>query len=256
MNKFILSIDAGTTSSRAILFDRKGNMIAVAQHEFPQYFPNEGWVEHDAEEIWNTQLKAIREVVEKAKIEPKQIHAIGITNQRETTVLWDRSTGKPVHKAIVWQDRRTADICKQLEADGKASVFYEKTGLVLDAYFSGTKIQWLLDKDPSLRQKAENGALLFGTIDSWLIWNLTQGQKHLTDVSNASRTLLFNIHSLSWDDELLALLNIPKSILPEVTPSSENVGSLHQDILGVEIPIAGIAGDQQAALFEIGRAHV
>ena len=245
--KYILSIDAGTTSSRAILFDKKGQAKATAQHEFPQYFPKESWVEHNATEIWATQLKAIREVIDSEGISIDDIAAMGITNQRETTVIWDRKTGKPVHNAIVWQDRRTASICDELQAE--ASTFLNKTGLVLDAYFSGTKIKWILDSDPSLRKRAEAGELAFGTIDTWLIWNLTEGKVHTTDVTNASRTLIFNIHSLEWDQELLELLNIPVSLLPKVVSSSEIVGETEASVLGKAIPISGIAGDQQAALF-------
>ena len=245
--KYILSLDAGTTSSRAILFDQKGKQQSISQHEFEQYFPKESWVEHDAIEIWNTQLKAIREVLSQPGIDPTAIAALGITNQRETTIIWDRVTGIPVHKAIVWQDRRTASICESLATHQQT--FLDKTGLVLDAYFSGTKIQWILDSDPSLRQRAETGELAFGTVDSWLIWNLTGGQTHVTDVTNASRTLLFNIHSLEWDTELLTLLDVPKALLPKVVSSSEVVGTTAKAILGLEIPISGIAGDQQAALF-------
>ena len=245
--KYILAIDAGTTSSRAILFDHQGEQKAIAQHEFPQYFPEESWVEHDAKEIWETQLKATREVMATDGIEPTDIAAMGITNQRETTIVWDRATGAPVHKAIVWQDRRTASICKSLS--DHAATFLNKTGLVLDAYFSGTKIKWILDSDPSIRKRAENGELAFGTVDSWLIWNLTQGQVHTTDVTNASRTLLYNIHSLQWDQELLNLLDIPASLLPTVVSSSEKVGDTAVAVLGAAIPISGIAGDQQAALF-------
>ena len=249
MKDFILAVDAGTTSSRAIIFDRNGDTIGTSQHEFTQYFPKESWVEHDALEIWDTQLLAIREVLEKTNTKASQIHAIGITNQRETTVLWNRSTGKPVHKAIVWQDRRTAFICDELKKSGKASVFYEKTGLLLDAYFSGTKIKWILDQDPVLKKQALNGELAFGTIDSWLIWNLTNGKVHVTDVTNASRTLLFNIHTLKWDKELLDILDIPAALLPEVVSSSEKVGVTSFNLFGHEILISGIAGDQQAALF-------
>ena len=245
--KYILSLDAGTTSSRAILFDQKGKQQSISQHEFEQYFPKESWVEHDAIEIWNTQLKAIREVLSQPGIDPNAIEALGITNQRETTIIWDRVTGIPVHKAIVWQDRRTASICESLATHQQT--FLDKTGLVLDAYFSGTKIQWILDSYPSLRQRAEAGELAFGTVDSWLIWNLTGGQTHVTDVTNASRTLLFNIHSLEWDTELLTLLDVPKALLPKVVSSSEVVGTTAKAILGLEIPISGIAGDQQAALF-------
>ena len=249
MEKYILAIDAGTTSSRAILFDHKGATKSIAQHEFTQYFPKESWVEHDGIEIWETQLKAIYEVIESAQIQPEQIHAMGITNQRETTLIWDRKTGKPVHKAIVWQDRRTSGICDLLKNDGKEKQFYDKTGLLLDAYFSGTKIKWILDQDPKLRAAAERGELAFGTGDSWLIWNLTKGNVHVTDVTNASRTLLFNIHTLEWDDELLATLEVPKALLPKVVSSSEKVGDVHTSWFGLPIPIAGIAGDQQAALF-------
>ena len=249
MKDFILAVDAGTTSSRAIIFDRNGDTIGTSQHEFTQHFPKESWVEHDALEIWDTQLLAIREVLEKTNSKASQIHAIGITNQRETTVLWNRSTGKPVHKAIVWQDRRTAFICDELKKSGKASVFYEKTGLLLDAYFSGTKIKWILDQDPVLKKQALNGELAFGTIDSWLIWNLTNGKVHVTDVTNASRTLLFNIHTLKWDKELLDILDIPVALLPEVVSSSEKVGVTSFNLFGHEILISGIAGDQQAALF-------
>ena len=249
MKDFILAVDAGTTSSRAIIFDRNGTTIGTSQHEFTQHFPKESWVEHDALEIWDTQLLAIREVLEKTDTKASQIDAIGITNQRETTVLWNRSTGKPVHKAIVWQDRRTAFICDELKKSGKASVFYEKTGLLLDAYFSGTKIKWILDQDPVLKKQALNGELAFGTIDSWLIWNLTNGKVHVTDVTNASRTLLFNIHTLKWDKELLDILDIPAALLPEVVSSSEKVGVTSFNLFGHEILISGIAGDQQAALF-------
>ena len=249
MENYILSLDAGTTSSRAIIFDHKGQTKGLAQYEFTQYFPKESWVEHDGVEIWETQLKAIKEALTNAQIKPEQIQAMGITNQRETTLIWDRNTGKPVHKAIVWQDRRTAHICEELKREGKEKQFYEKTGLLLDAYFSGTKIKWILDQDPKLRTAAENGSLAFGTVDSWLIWNLTQGKVHVTDVTNASRTLLFNIHTLQWDDELLNTLDIPKALLPEVVSCSEKVGVSDPSLFGHTIPIAGIAGDQQAALF-------
>ena len=249
MEKFILAIDAGTTSSRAILFDHAGATRGIAQHEFTQHFPKESWVEHDGIEIWETQLKAINQVLEETKIKAEQIHAMGITNQRETTLIWNRKTGKPVHKAIVWQDRRTANLCNELKDAGKEKQFYEKTGLILDAYFSGTKIKWILDQDPELRAAAERGELAFGTIDSWLIWNLTEGHVHVTDVTNASRTLLFNIHKLEWDDELLNTLDVPKALLPKVVSSSEKVGETNPKLFGHAIPIAGIAGDQQAALF-------
>ena len=249
MDKYILAIDAGTTSSRAIIFNRQGQSIGVSQHEFTQYFPNESWVEHDAIEIWETQLLAIKEVLEKNSISASQIDSMGITNQRETTILWNRKTGIPVHKAIVWQDRRTANICKDLEKEGKANLFYQKTGLLLDAYFSGTKIKWILDNDPELRKQADNGELAFGTVDSWLIWKLTEGEVHATDVTNASRTLLFNIHTLEWDQELLEALDIPKAILPKVVSCSEKVGNTSQSYFNFSIPICGIAGDQQSALF-------
>ena len=215
--KYILAIDAGTTSSRAIIFDKNGQQKAIAQHEFPQYFPQESWVEHNANEIWETQLKAVKEVLASKDINPTEIVALGITNQRETTIIWDRKTGEPVHNAIVWQDRRTASICDDLSYH--APTFLNKTGLVLDAYFSGTKIKWILDSDPTIRQKAEAGELAFGTVDSWLIWKLTNGKVHTTDVTNASRTLIYNIHDLCWDKELLSLLNIPESLLPTVVSS-------------------------------------
>lgn len=249
MKNYILAIDAGTTSSRAILFDQNGSTIGTAQHEFTQHFPKESWVEHDAIEIWETQLMAIREVLEKTDTKASQIHAMGITNQRETTVLWNRKTGKPVHNAIVWQDRRTASICDDLSKKGKSTLFFEKTGLLLDAYFSGTKIKWILDQNPELKKQAQNGELAFGTIDSWLIWNLTDGKVHVTDVTNASRTLLYNIHTLQWDKELLATLEVPESLLPKVVSSSEVVGVTQPSLFDHEIVIAGIAGDQQAALF-------
>lgn len=245
--KYILAIDAGTTSSRAIIFDKKGQQMGMGQHEFPQYFPKESWVEHRPIEIWETQIKALKDALSDANLQWEDIAAIGITNQRETTVIWDRKTGEPVYNAIVWQDRRTASICEQLSAH--KAIVQAKTGLVLDAYFSGTKIKWILDQDPQLRKRAEAGELAFGTVDSWLIWKLTDGKVHVTDVTNASRTLLFNIHTLEWDDELLSLLNIPKALLPEVVSSSERVGTTSKEIIGAEIPISGIAGDQQAALF-------
>ena len=245
--KYILAIDAGTTSSRAIIFDKNGQQKAIAQHEFPQYFPQESWVEHNANEIWETQLKAVKEVLASKDIKLSEIAALGITNQRETTLIWDRKTGEPIHNAIVWQDRRTASICDDLSYH--APVFLNKTGLVLDAYFSGTKIKWILDSDPTIRQRAETGELAFGTVDSWLIWKLTNGKVHTTDVTNASRTLIYNIHDLCWDKELLSLLNIPESLLPTVVSSSEKVGETAIEVLGVSLPISGIAGDQQAALF-------
>ena len=249
MNKYILAIDAGTTSSRAILFDKSGKSVGVSQHEFKQYFPKESWVEHDANEIWKTQLMAITEVLKKSDIAEEQIHAMGITNQRETTILWNKKTGAPVHNAIVWQDRRTASLCESLKEKGKSSTFHEKTGLILDAYFSGTKIKWILDQDPELRKQAENGDIAFGTVDSWLIWNLTNGDKHVTDITNASRTLLFNINTLQWDEELLEILDIPKKILPKVVSCSEKIAKTSEKIFRQPIDICGIAGDQQAALF-------
>ena len=248
MEKFILAIDAGTTSSRSILFNSKGKIIAISQYEFTQYFPRKGWVEHDPVEIWNTQLKSIKEVIKKAKIKIEQINSIGITNQRETTVIWDRKTGKPVYNAIVWQDRRTSDFCLELEKKGKKEIFYKKTGLVLDSYFSGTKIKWILDQTGT-KLKAANGELAFGTIDSWLIWNLTKGKYHITDITNASRTLIYNIHDIKWDKELLSILDIPESLLPKVVSCSEFIGNTESSLLGKSIPISGIAGDQQASLF-------
>ena len=249
MDKYILAIDAGTTSSRAILFDKNAEPIEIAQYEFNQIFPKEGWVEHDALEIWNTQLKAVKDVINNSKIEPNQIVSIGITNQRETTVIWNKKTGIPVFNAIVWQDRRTANFCDQLKKNNKTELIQNKTGLVIDAYFSGTKIKWILDNDPSIRNQANNGELLFGTIDTWLIWNLTNGKTHITDPSNASRTLLYNIKEDDWDNELLSLFDIPKHILPKVVDSSSTSAYVDDKFFGVKIPISGIAGDQQAALF-------
>ena len=249
MNKYILAIDAGTTSSRSIIFDRSGQQIGVSQHEFTQHFPREGWVEHDAVEIWNTQLLSIKEVLKKNNISAGQIHSMGITNQRETTIIWNRKTGIPVHNAIVWQDRRTASICEVLQNEGKADLFYQKTGLLLDAYFSGTKIKWILDNDPKLRKQAEKGELAFGTVDSWLVWKLTEGEVHVTDITNASRTLLYNIHTLEWDQELLDILDVPRALLPKVVSCSEEVGTTSKLYFENSIPISGIAGDQQAALF-------
>jgi glycerol kinase len=249
MKKYILAIDQGTTSSRAILFDKEGNINSVAQKEFAQIYPADGWVEHNAEEIWSTQIGVTTEVMAKQGIKPDDIAAIGITNQRETTVIWDKVTGKPVYNAIVWQDRRTADFCSQLKNSGLIKVFKEKTGLILNPYFSGTKLAWILDNVEGVRKRAENGDLCFGTIDTWLVWKLTEGKVHISDPSNASRTLLFNIHTNEWDDELLKHLNIPKAILPKVTTSSEVYGHTARSLLGGEIPIAGIAGDQQAATF-------
>ena len=244
---FILALDQGTTSSRALVFDHAGTVRAVAQKEFRQLFPQPGWVEHDAAEIWATQSGVMHEALAKAGIGARDVAAIGITNQRETTVLWDRATGVPVAPAIVWQDRRTAPLCDALRAAGHAAMIARKTGLVLDAYFSGTKLKWLLDHVPGARARAAKGELAFGTIDSWLVWNLTRGAAHVTDASNASRTLLFDIRNGAWDDELMALLDIPRAVLPRVVPSSAICG--HTNIAGIDVPIAGIAGDQQAALF-------
>jgi len=249
MSHFILSLDQGTTSSRSMVFDKQGNIISVAQKEFKQIFPHPGWVEHDAEEIWSTQFGTMAEAVAKANIVMKQIAGIGITNQRETTVVWERSTGKPVYNAIVWQDRRTSAYCDELKAAGHAKAIQQKTGLIIDAYFSAAKLKWILDNVTGARTKAENGELAFGTIDTWLAWKLSGGELHVTDVSNASRTMLLNIHSCNWDDELLKLFNIPKSLLPEVKPSSKIYGVTGNIVPDSRIPIAGIAGDQQAALF-------
>lgn len=249
MNQYILSFDQGTTSSRAIVFDRKGTIISVAQKEFEQIFPKPGWVEHDANEIWSTQLGVAAEAITKAGLTVQNIAAIGITNQRETTVVWDRATGMPVHNAIVWQDRRTAGFCDELKERGLAEKIQQKTGLVVDAYFSGTKVKWILDHVPGARDRANKGELCFGTIDSWLLWKLTNGKVHATDVSNASRTLMFNIHDLQWDEELLKILDVPVSVLPEVRSSSEVYGYTQNILTAHNIPIAGIAGDQQAALF-------
>jgi glycerol kinase len=244
--KYVLALDQGTTSSRAILFDQAGSVIASAQKEFRQIFPKPGWVEHDANEIWATQLATAQDVMAKQQLSPSDVAAIGITNQRETTVVWDRETGTPIHHAIVWQDRRTAARCDQLKARGLAATIKRKTGLVVDAYFSGTKLEWILKNVPGARAKAKDGRLAFGTIDTWLVWNLTGGRVHVTDPSNASRTMLFNLKG-DWDNELLKLLGVPRSVLPEVKSSSEVYGDTR--LLGGSIPIAGIAGDQQAALF-------
>lgn len=247
--KYILALDQGTTSSRAILFDINASVIAVSQKEFTQIYPKPGYVEHDANEIWKTQLEVARDVINKAKISLDEVDSIGITNQRETTVIWDKKTGKPVYNAIVWQCRRTADICEELIKKNLKDYIKETTGLVIDAYFSGTKIKWILDNVEGTRKKAEAGELLFGTIDTWIIWNLTKGKLHITDYSNASRTMLYNIKELKWDESLLKELSIPASMLPEVKQSSEIYGSTDESIFGKEILIAGIAGDQQAALF-------
>ncbi|CEH34684.1 glycerol kinase GlpK [Romboutsia lituseburensis] len=248
--KYIMSLDQGTTSSRAILFDKQGNIVATSQKEFTQFYPNAGWVEHNPMEIWGSQSGVMREVLETNSIRPDEVCAIGITNQRETTIVWDKNTGKPVYNAIVWQCRRTSQICDELEAKGYKGLIKEKTGLILDAYFSATKIKWILDNVEGAREKAENGDLLFGTVDTWLMWNLTRGKVHVTDYSNAARTMLYNIKELKWDDEILEILNIPKSMLPEVKPSSCIYGYTDEGMLsGAQIPIAGCAGDQQAALF-------
>ncbi|AJF00411.1 glycerol kinase GlpK [Pandoraea apista] len=246
---YILAFDQGTTSSRALLFDRDGHVVATAQKEFRQIYPHPGWVEHDPREIWSTQAGVAAEALTHAGVGGSDIAAIGITNQRETTVVWDRRTGEPVYNAIVWQDRRTADFCDTLRAQGKEDLVASRTGLRVDSYFSGTKIRWILDNVAGAREAAEAGHLAFGTVDSWLVWHLTGGKLHVTDVSNASRTLLFNIHTLAWDDELLALLGVPRSMLPEVRSSSEVFGHTATSLFSVPVPIAGIAGDQQAALF-------
>ncbi|MFT7113159.1 MAG: glycerol kinase, partial [Porticoccaceae bacterium] len=252
MKQYLLSIDQGTTSTRAMLFDDSGKACYTAQKEFTQYFPDDGWVEHDPEEIWSTTLAVVIDALSKAKQDNVTVAAIGITNQRETTVIWDRVTGKPIYNAIVWQDRRTADYCESLRAKGKESVITSKTGLLLDPYFSGTKVNWILNHVDGARERAELGELAFGTIDTFLIWRLTQGAVHATDATNASRTMLFNIHSQSWDKALLGLLGVPESLLAEVKDSSADFGVTSHTLLGVEIPIGGVAGDQQAAL--IGQA--
>ena len=250
MEQYIMSIDQGTTSSRAILFDKEGQIKGVAQREFKQYFPKSGWVEHDANEIWTSVLAVMAEVINENEVDPEQIKGIGITNQRETTVVWDKNTGRPIYHAIVWQSRQTQDICTNLKEQGYEETFREKTGLLLDPYFAGTKVKWILDHVEGAREKAENGDLLFGTIDSWLVWKLSGRTAHITDYTNASRTLMFNIYDLKWDDELLELLDIPKQMLPEVKESSEIYGkTIDYHFFGQEVPIAGIAGDQQAALF-------
>ncbi|HKK42051.1 MAG TPA: glycerol kinase GlpK [Bacteroidales bacterium] len=248
MEKYILALDQGTTSSRAIIFGRNGQPFVTAQKEFTQFFPSPGWVEHDPEEIWSSQESVAREAVKKAGISSDLIAAIGITNQRETTLVWNRKTGKPVYNAIVWQDRRTADFCDKLKNDGKSRTIRDKTGLIIDAYFSATKIRWILENVHGARELAEKGELAFGTVDSWLIWKLTGGRLHVTDVTNASRTMLFNIHTLEWDDELLGIFGIPSSMLPDVKSSSEIYGNADA-LFDAPVPVAGIAGDQQAALF-------
>ena len=252
MKKYIMALDQGTTSSRAILFDKKGNIVSMVQHEFPQIFPREGWVEHDPMTIWSTQISVAAEAVYKIGAKWSEIYGIGITNQRETTIVWNRNTGIPIYNAIVWQCRRTADYCEKLIKSGYTQMVKGKTGLLIDPYFSATKIKWILDNVEGAREMAEKGELCFGTVDSWLIWNLTSGRVHATDYSNASRTMLFNIKTLSWDDELLKLFDIPKSMLPEVHPSSYIYGYTDKVVLGAELPIGGVAGDQQAALFGQG----
>ncbi|KQL39722.1 glycerol kinase [Bacillus sp. FJAT-25509] len=250
MNKYILSLDQGTTSSRAILFNKDGKIVHVAQKEFTQHFPKPGWVEHNAQEIWGSILAVIATCLSEADVKPEQIAGIGITNQRETTVVWDKTTGRPIYNAIVWQSRQTSEICDDLKEKGHGEVVHEKTGLLIDAYFSGTKVKWILDNVEGAREKADRGELLFGTIDTWLVWKLSGGNVHVTDYSNASRTLMYNIHELRWDDELLEILTVPKSMLPEVRSSSEVYGhTVDYHFFGQNVPIAGIAGDQQAALF-------
>ena len=249
MENYILALDQGTTSCRALIFDKKGNIVSSAQKEFTQHFPKSGWVEHDALEIWKTQAEVMHKALDLKNISAQNIVGIGITNQRETIVVWDKQTGKPIYNAIVWQDKRTAGYCDQLKKDGLSPLIREKTGLVIDSYFSGTKVKWILDHVEGARQKAEAGNLLMGTIDSWLVWNMTDGGLHITDVTNASRTMFFNINTLEWDQELLTMFNIPFSMLPEVKPSSEVYGNTSTSLLGREIPISGIAGDQHAALF-------
>ena len=249
MSKYVMALDAGTTSNRCILFNEKGEIVSLAQKEFTQYFPKSGWVEHDAAEIWLTQYSVASEALAKADAKAEDIAAIGITNQRETTIVWDKETGEPIYHAIVWQDRRTADYCESLVSKGLTDTYRQKTGLVIDPYFSATKIRWLLENVPGARQKAEEGKLLFGTVETWLIWKLTGGSVHITDYSNASRTMLFNIDDLKWDEDILKELNIPACMLPEVRPSSEVYAKTMPDLFGGEITIAGAAGDQQAALF-------
>jgi glycerol kinase len=249
MKKYILALDQGTTSSRAILFDKDSNIVAVEQQEFTQNYPKPGWVEHNAKEIWQTQLKVARDVLKNNGVQVSEIAAIGITNQRETTLVWDKYTGEPIHNASVWQDRRTASICDEMKANGEEGYVLENTGLVVDAYFSGTKVKWLLDNVEGARDKAEKGDLLFGTMDTWLVWKMTGGNVHITDYTNASRTLMYNIRTLEWDTHMLDVLNVPKSLLPEVKASSEVYGHCDASLFGEAIPISGIAGDQQAALF-------
>ena len=249
MEKYILSFDAGTTSSRAIVFDHKGEICSVAQKEFTQFFPQSGWVEHNPHEIWSSQAAVAAEAITKIGINGTNIAAIGITNQRETTIVWDRETGEPIYNAIVWQDRRTSEYCDKLKNEGLLPLIKDKTGLIIDAYFSATKVKWILDNVEGARAKADKGLLAFGTVDAWLVWQLTRGEVHATDVSNASRTMLFNIHTLEWDEDLLKLFNIPKNMMPKVCASSEIYGHTKTTIFASKVPIAGMAGDQQAALF-------
>jgi glycerol kinase len=249
MARYILALDQGTTSSRAIVFDEEGHPVATAQKQYPQIYPQPGWVEHDPMEIWSSQISVAAEAIARAGIHSSNIAAIGVTNQRETTLIWDRKTGQPIHNAIVWQCRRTADRCEQLKAEGHAAEIRAKTGLVVDAYFSGTKVAWILDHVPGSRERAARGELCFGTVDTWLLWNLSGGRLHITDVSNASRTMLLNIHTQQWDADLLKLLNVPPEILPEVKPSSMVYGETDPQLFGVAIPLAGVAGDQEAATF-------
>lgn len=249
MKKYILALDQGTTSSRAILFNKQGNVISMAQEEFKQYYPEAGWVEQEPMEIWEVQLKVAKACLERGQLEAKDVAAIGITNQRETTIVWDKVTGKPIYRAIVWQCRRTAAYCDTLKEEGFDEIIKEKTGLIIDAYFSATKLKWILDHVEGAREKAEQGRLLFGTVDTWLMWNLTKGEVFATDYSNAARTMLFNIHTLNWDDEILEKFDIPKAMLPEVKSSSGLFGETHEDLFKGSIPIGGVAGDQQAALF-------
>jgi glycerol kinase len=249
LGKYIMALDQGTTSSRAVIFDHNGSIISMASKEFKQIYPNPGWVEHNPTEIYSSQIEIAREALSKANLTAVDIVSIGITNQRETTILWDKKTGKPIYNAIVWQCRRTAPICDQLKKKGLAEIIQKKTGLVVDAYFSGTKIKWILDNVKGVRERAKKGEILFGTVDSWLIWNLTRGKVHVIDYSNASRTMIFNIHQLDWDEEILEEMDIPKAILPQPLPSSYVYGNTDKEIFGVEIPISGDAGDQQAALF-------
>ncbi|MHB1126506.1 MAG: glycerol kinase GlpK [Bacillota bacterium] len=252
MAGYILALDQGTTSCRAVLFNEHGHMVGMAQKELTQIYPQPGWVEHDPEEIWHIQVEVCRKVLHRYSVSPTDVRALGITNQRETTVIWDKASGQPVFNAIVWQCRRTAELCRRLQEQGLEDQVREKTGLLIDAYFSATKVQWILDQDPSLKVKANRGELLFGTVDTWLIWKLTGGRLHITDYSNASRTMLYNIHNLDWDDELLYNLDIPRAMLPETVPSCGVYGKSDPDLLGAAIPICGIAGDQQAALFGQG----